>query len=74
MNSIKNANATLNRQVNSAANQYSTEVATAIVASPNANAFAKNVRNAKNNYVRNMTNAYGKYTQKVANARAKLGP
>jgi hypothetical protein len=73
-NVVKTANAALNRQANAAANQYGTEVATAIVASPNANAFAKNVRNAKNNYVSNMTSAYAKYTQKIANARAKLGP
>jgi hypothetical protein len=73
-NVVKTANATLNRQVNAAANQYGTEVATAVVASPNANAFKRNVRNAKYKYVENMLKAHANYTQKIANARAKLGP
>jgi hypothetical protein len=71
-NAIKKANQGLAVSTGNAAVNFTNRVTTAVVASPNANAFAKNIRNAKNSYVSEMTKAHQTYINKVATAKLKL--
>lgn len=69
---VQNANVNLRRQANAAAVTYANRVTNAVVASPNGNAFAKNVRTAKNAYVNAMSKAHNTYIRNINNAKAKI--
>jgi hypothetical protein len=69
---VQNANRNLTRQANAAAVTYANRVTNAVVASPNGNAFAKNVRTAKNAYVNAMTKAHNTYLRNINTAKSKI--